>query len=704
MTLSAATTEALRPFLEEPANSKPSDLEARLADLRASLLAGDKTLAELSADAALIGQANTLVVHGASTDAPLVAAALALVLLPGTTRESAAGTLEEVARHLGVAVSTGLDVGQLRVTRRAPRRRLRAVLAFLVGVLAMPAAFYFRERNPTWTVGGETDAVAASGSATRGEQLRDGYSNIRHADYVGPKACAECHATKHEEWRGHPHSRMNQDATPESVQGDFSGARVHYGAIEAAFDRDGDGYRMTLFEDSEVLRRYRVTRTVGSRFTQMYIGVQTEGPEPASDRVYSTEAKLPFGFWTARERWLPVNYFDSDFTPDYDDDGSNSHTVTKLTALHRWEASCLYCHNTYPYTDRLSTARSMTTGFPTGDLHLERPAEAAAPEPQRTLGPDRLITLGISCESCHFGGREHVEAADRDESVPPRFLPSAPDLIFGHATQALVEDARASPYVVNSICAQCHSARISLYPDGSGTWNSREAIDLVGGACAEQIKCTDCHDPHQAGPRDGGEDTAVPIKACLSCHETYQDAAASAAHSRHSGSVTCLDCHMPRVVQGLDRVIRTHQIGSPTDLRMLSQGAPNACNLCHLDRSIRWTANALREWGASVEPQPEWAEHYGGDLANPVGEAWLNHDVPVARLVATSAYSNSALGNAALPRLVDALMDRNPVNRMFALFALERVIGRSLTADEYEPTLPPAERAVQVAALRRSLH
>jgi hypothetical protein len=161
---------------------------------------------------------------------------------------------------------------------------------------------------------------------------------------------------------------------------------------------------------------------------------------------------------------------------------------------------------------------------------------------------------------------------------------------------------------------------------------------------------------------------------------------------------------MPRVVQGLDRVIRTHQIGSPTDLRMLSQGAPNACNLCHLDRSIRWTANALREWGASVEPQPEWAEHYGGDLANPVGEAWLNHDVPVARLVATSAYSNSALGNAALPRLVDALMDRNPVNRMFALFALERVIGRSLTADEYEPTLPPAERAVQVAALRRSLH
>ena len=154
MTLSAATTEALRPFLEEPANSKPSDLEARLADLRASLLAGDKTLAELSADAALIGQANTLVVHGASTDAPLVAAALALVLLPGTTRESAAGTLEEVARHLGVAVSTGLDVGQLRVTRRAPRRRLRAVLAFLVGVLAMPAAFYFRGRNPTWTVGG----------------------------------------------------------------------------------------------------------------------------------------------------------------------------------------------------------------------------------------------------------------------------------------------------------------------------------------------------------------------------------------------------------------------------------------------------------------------------------------------------------------------------------------------------------------------
>ena len=50
-----------------------------------------------------------------------------------------------------------------------------------------------------------------------------------------------------------------------------------------------------------------------------------------------------------------------------------------------------------------------------------------------------------------------------------RFVPTSPDLDFPKATPEMVKGARTDPYVVNSICAQCHSSSASTYPDGSGT-------------------------------------------------------------------------------------------------------------------------------------------------------------------------------------------------------------------------------------------
>lgn len=54
---------------------------------------------------------------------------------------------------------------------------------------------------------------------------------------------------------------------------------------------------------------------------------------------------------------------------------------------------------------------------------------------------------------------------------------------------------------------------------------------------------------------------------------------------------------MPRIVQGVSSLLRTHRIASPTELSMLEEGV-NACNLCHLDRSVAWTAQQLnRSYG-----------------------------------------------------------------------------------------------------------
>ena len=53
--------------------------------------------------------------------------------------------------------------------------------------------------------------------------------------------------------------------------------------------------------------------------------------------------------------------------------------------------------------------------------------------------------------------------------------------------------------------------------------------------------------------------------------------------------------------------------------------------------------------------------------------------------------------------MIRALVDPVAVNRMFALFALERVLGRRLSSEEYAPTAPPAQRATQVRQLLETL-
>jgi hypothetical protein len=53
---------------------------------------------------------------------------------------------------------------------------------------------------------------------------------------------------------------------------------------------------------------------------------------------------------------------------------------------------------------------------------------------------------------------------------------------------------------------------------------------------------------------------------------------------------------MPHTTYGLLKAIRSHQISSPAVKESLEVGRPNACNLCHLDKSLGWTAQHLSGW------------------------------------------------------------------------------------------------------------
>jgi len=192
-------------------------------------------------------------------------------------------------------------------------------------------------------------------------------------------------------------------------------------------------------------------------------------------------------------------------------------------------------------------------------------------------------------------------------------------------------------------------------------------------------------------------------RACLQCHASYESAEALGAHTRHpveSSGSRCLNCHMPHTSYGLLKAVRAHQIDSP---RVVTRGPararPNACNLCHLDRSLGWAAESLaREYGQPLPPLSE------DDRSVPAGARWaLEGDAGVRALVAWSMGWEPAReasdGASLVPYLAELMQDPYDAVR---LIAHRSARGRSDVAlDGYDPLAPAEARAAALAPLRR---
>jgi hypothetical protein len=60
---------------------------------------------------------------------------------------------------------------------------------------------------------------------------------------------------------------------------------------------------------------------------------------------------------------------------------------------------------------------------------------------------------------------------------------------------------------------------------------------------------------------------------------------------------------MPYTTYGLLKAIRSHQIDSPDVAVSQATGRPNACNQCHLDRTLEWAGQKLAEWYGISPPE-----------------------------------------------------------------------------------------------------
>jgi hypothetical protein len=91
---------------------------------------------------------------------------------------------------------------------------------------------------------------------------------------------------------------------------------------------------------------------------------------------------------------------------------------------------------------------------------------------------------------------------------------------------------------------------------------------------------------------------------CLACHgPTSQNgphAATIEQHTHHASDSTgsqCVACHMPKIEQTIAAVnVSSHTFRFVYPERTDSLKVPNACNVCHAQRSTAWATEALMHW------------------------------------------------------------------------------------------------------------
>jgi predicted CXXCH cytochrome family protein len=511
------------------------------------------------------------------------------------------------------------------------------ILALLAGALALAAllaALVLRRprlalaalvaAGGAGVAAGQAAAVSSRNAAAESLTVQVPALGRPQEQFTTSETCRSCHPDQYASWHRSFHRTMTQLATPATVTGDFAGVRLESRGriynlervgeelwvemVDPAWERELllDGKNPDREPEAPRVRR-QVVMTTGSHRMQTYWVSTGQGRE-----VWN----LPFVHLFEQDRWVPR---EDVFLRPPDE--------RRFFAM--WNNSCIDCHST-----------AGKVGFDFTDEVFD----------------SRVAELGIACEACHGPAAEHI-AANRDPLRRYRL----------HFTDAadptVVQPERLDSRAASEVCGQCHGVSLSdemdwlangyryragdeleaardlvrpaigapadrlrelaarsptaiasrFWPDGMVRVSGREYSGMLESGCFQrgELSCLSCHSLHASDPDDQLGAGMDGDEACLQCHDSYRETIEE--HTRHpatSSGSRCYNCHMPHTTYGLLSAIRSHWIDSPSAAVSVATGRPNACNLCHLDRTLDWTADHMTEWyGAEplALPPPERA-------------------------------------------------------------------------------------------------
>ncbi|APR79448.1 TPR domain protein [Minicystis rosea] len=564
-------------------------------------------------------------------------------------------------------------------------------------------------------------------------------SNVERRDYAGSLRCAGCHASIYEAWRASPMrnmTRLARESGEPVIRAPFDGSVFRFkGDRVTAFTEEGRRY-MRVEAQGRAPQLFRVTRVIGGRYREDYVGREVSGTAADSPPVgdASDEPVLPVSYLLFAKSWRYKGY--SVMVKERPHLGTHGAP---------WRQTCIFCHNTAPYlatiyddllgggrsyqgsvSDRLLPADRLwktTIADPTQIVRaasselgvLGAPplrAEATASDALEAViaatwerfGEERLVEVGIGCEACHNGAREHVD----DPSKRPTFAPRSPAIANLSPNPARTDATPSRAEEINHVCARCHTVLFSRYPftweggirprnasadpsskrppPGGSSINSGEARDFLLGACTSKLACSACHDPHREDRREDLDrlGTIAGNDACTRCHERQRAPQALAAHTHHApdgdGSA-CVGCHMPRKNTGLGyRLTRYHRIGSPTDAARVERDRPIECALCHADKSVASLVDTMERWWNKRFDRAALRRLYGDDL----GVNALLATVALGKAheqIAAAAVLGERGPREVAPALVPLMASEYPLVRGYAAHAVERLLGRPVPVD-----------------------
>ena len=518
------------------------------------------------------------------------------------------------------------------------------------------------------------------------------------AGYVTSATCRACHAREHATWSDSYHHTMTQRPEPRTVLGSFDRVKLERSGRTWELTRRGDEFWVDMEDPMAApgTRGARVQRkvvlTTGSHHMQLC------WYETGFTRVMGL---LPFVYLRSEQRWIPRQ---AGFVLPP--------TGEVLHEIGQWTLVCLKCHGTHsrPRAD-----------MDNAGLH----------------GADTQVSeLGIACEACHGPGEAHVRQNQDPLRRYARHFSHEPD-------PTIVNPARLDFRRGTDVCGQCHGIfdlelrgkplqeflaqgftyrpgddlsqtrplprkgmDEQFWPDGEPRVAGREFNGLAGSPCFErgQMTCLHCHQLHQKSddrrPRAAwADDQLKPVdvdQTCLGCHGKYaQDPAAHSHHGKDSAGNRCVNCHMPLSTYGLLKGVRNHRIRSPSVATAISTGRPDACSLCHLDRTLDWVADALKRWYGTDQPNLSPDDRtYAGAVQ------WtLKGDAAQRALLAVGLgwdAAHAAAGNDWIaPLLAELLDDPYEAVRLIASRSLRTLPG---FADLRPDVLAPATERAQAKA------
>ena len=409
---------------------------------------------------------------------------------------------------------------------------------------------------------------------------------------------------------------MTQIAAPEILPAGIDNLQLAFNGREYKTERHGDKFFVrSRPEGGSYSEAQQIVLVTGSHNLRILWLETGEG---------RTLQQFPFAYITGEKIWAPVSatFLIPPEVKEYYSTGAwngacmDCHVTqgqSRFVAGNKWDSrvaefgiACEACHS--EGREHIERNRNPIRRF---KIHLTTKSDPTVTNPARLKGPESAL----ACGQCHsvwaFNNMSDKLDFNRRGAA---FRPGAHDLAQRFVVQPNAPDHPEQKEFIHRTEPDFFQNR--FWGDGMVRVTGREFNGVQASPCFRggDFSCISCHEMHLDSPGQTDANTwarTAQLKpkmdsdaACFQCHTDMS--ARLAAHTHHpadSSGSRCYNCHMPRTTFGLLRAMRSHQVSSPSVQESITYGRPNACNLCHLDQTLAWTAQNLHNWYKQPMPQ-----------------------------------------------------------------------------------------------------